>query len=96
MGRALTITIPAAGLGVDPVPVSVSGDSYFSAQGQFEVAYDPADFASNAYFLLNTALSNVPVLCFPMNTILWVRAPPASGQPASDLSVLTSMNEGVY
>lgn len=96
MGRAFTITVPAAGLLVDPVPLSVSGDTYFAAQGQFEVAYDPADFNSDAYFLLNTALSNVPVLCFPMNTILWVRAPPASGQPPTDLSVLTSMNEGAY
>ena len=96
MVRALTVSIPAAGLGVNPVPISVSGDTYFSAQGQFQAALDPSDFVGNAFFNLNTALSNVPVLCFPMNTILWIRADPASGQPPTELSILTSMNEGAY
>lgn len=96
MLRAQNVSIPAAGLLVDPIPISVSGDTYFSAQGQFEMALDPADFTGNAFFNLNTAIGNPPVLCFPMNTILWVRAPPASGQPITDLSFLTSMNKGVY
>lgn len=97
MVRALTVNIPAAApalIGV--VPISVSGDTYLSGQGMFEVAFDPSDFDGNAFFNLRTDLSNVPILCFPMNTILWVRAPPLSGQPATDLSILTSMNEGAY
>ena len=97
MVRALTVSIPAAAPpGIGNVPISVSGDTYFAGQGLFEVAFDPSDFAGNAFWSLRTDLSNVPVLCFPMNTILWVRAPPTSGQPQTELSILTSMNEGAY
>ena len=96
MGRAYTISIPAAGLLVDPVPISVSGDTYFQSQGQFQIAYDPGDFASDQFFTLGTAIGNVPVLCFAPNTILWVRQDPAGGTPITDLSVLTQIRKGEY
>ena len=96
MGRAYIISIPAAGVGVDPVPISVSGDTYFQSRFEFQIAYDPGDFASDQYFVLGTAISNVPLMCFAPNTILWVRQDPTAGTPAADLSVLTQIRKGEY
>ena len=97
MGRAYTITVPAsAPPGIGNVPISVSGDTYFSSRAEFQIAYDPADFDSDQFAVLGTALSNVPVLCFAPNTILWVRQDPTGGAPASTLSVLTQIGKEDY
>lgn len=94
MGRAYNLTISAPAVGVDPQPISVSGCTVFDSIGQFEVAYDPADFDSNQFALINPQLSQYAKLNFPPNTILWVRQDPnAIGQPAAVLYVWTQIEE---
>lgn len=96
MGRTYNLTIPAAGVGVDPVPISVSGATQLSGESQYEVAYDPADFDSNQFTLLNPGISNLPIMTFAPNTILWVRQPPTGGAPAAVLYILTQIGTGAY
>ena len=96
MGRAYNLTIPAAGVGVDPVPVSVSGCTIFNGVGDFQIAYDPADFSSDQFALLSPQLSPTGKLIFPPNTILWIRQDPdAVGAPATPLYVWTQISEVV-
>ena len=96
MGRAYTLTIPASGVGVDPVPISVSGETFFSCIANLEIAYDPADFASDQFATFVFA-SNVPTMRFAPKTILWVRQDPTiPGSPATALSVLTQIGQGDY
>lgn len=94
MGRAFTITIPASG--GDAVPISVSGQTFISGQQNVQVAYDPADFASDQFAVLSSGASNVPIMMFAPNTILWVRLDPTSGEPAFALSILTQIGEVNY
>lgn len=95
MGRAFNVQIPISGGG--EVPISVSGDTHFSGAGSFQIAYDEQDFASNQFAQINTALSNVPLMCFPPNTILWVRVDPAGGIiTETTLYVLTQIKTGGY
>jgi hypothetical protein len=94
MGRAFNVQIPASGGG--EVPISVSGDTYFSGMGGFQIAYDEQDFASNQFAQLNVDQSNAPLMCFPPNTILWVRMDPTAGVPATTLYVLTQIKSGAY
>ena len=94
MGRAYTITVPASGGG--NVPISLSGATFFAGIGDFQVAYDPADFASDQYARIAPGASSVPIMTFAPNTILWVRQDPTVGAPAVDLSVLTSIGEVNY
>lgn len=94
MGRAFTQTITAAGVGVDPNPISVSGCTIFYGLTNYEIAYDPADFASNQFFTMRLQLTNMShEMIFPPQTILWVRLIPSSGEPATDLSVHTQITE---
>ncbi len=96
MGRAFTINVPASGVGVDPVPISVSGQTFLQCQNNLEVAYDPADFASDQFVVFAFA-SPLPVMTFAPNTILWVRQDPTiPGQPAVLLSVLTQIGQVNY
>jgi len=96
MGRAYTITIPSPGVGVDPVPISVSGSTLLSCGANIQIAYDPADFASDQFSDLIFA-SNMPLMTFAPNTILWVRQDPnAVGAPAITLSILTQIGQGDY
>jgi len=96
MGRAFTITIPASGVGVDPVPISVSGQTFFQCQNNLELAYDPADFASDQFATFAFA-SPLPIMTFAPNTILWVRQDPTiPGAPAVALSVLTQIGQVNY
>lgn len=90
MGRAQRISIPGGGASV---PVSVSGDTVFTVGQDFQVAYDPADFDSNAYWTLSGQTS-YGVICFPENTILWVRNDPLIPD-AADLFVLTQIKSRV-
>jgi len=95
MGRAFNVQIPASGGG--EVPISVSGDTFFSGQGNFQIAYDEQDFASNQFAQINTTTSNPPIMCFPANTILWVRVDPTAGIPdQTTLYVLTQIKTGGY
>ena len=94
MGRAFNVQIPASG--GDPVPISVSGDTYFSGQGGFQIAYDEQDFASNQFAQLSIETGTCPIFCFPPNTILWVRFDPTAGIPATTLFVLTQIKTGAY
>ena len=94
MGRAFTITIPASG--GDAVPISVSGQTYISGLQSVQVAYDPADFASDQYAVLSGGTSNIPMMMFAPNTILWVRLDPTTGEPAFPLSILTQIGEVNY
>lgn len=96
LGRAFTITIPASGVGVDPVPISVSGQTHISASASVQVAYDPADFDSDQYSVFRMGLSNLPMMRFAPNTILWVRLDPTGGEPAVALSILTQIGEVNY
>ena len=96
MGRAYNVLIPAAGVGVDPVPVSVSGCTVFDGIGQYQVAYDPADFASDQFATISPQLTSYGKLIFPPNTILWIRQDPdAVGAPATPLYVWTQISEVV-
>ena len=96
MGRAFTITIPASGVGVDPVPISVSGQTFISGLQNVQVAYDPADFDSDQFAVFSLGQSNLPVMMFAPNTILWVRLDPTTGEPAFALSILTQIGEVAY
>jgi len=93
MGRAYNLTITAAGVGVDPQPISVSGCTVFNSIAELQIAYDPADFDSDQFTLLSPQLSQYSKLNFPPNTILWVRLDPSSGAPASILYVWTQISE---
>ena len=95
MGRAYNVSIPASGGG--EVPISVSGDTYFAGQGQYQITYDEQDFASNQFALLAVEQGTSPIFCFPPNTILWVRMDPTAGVPTpTDLFVLTQIKQGAY
>jgi hypothetical protein len=94
MGRAFNVQIPASGLG--SVPISVSGDTYFSGLGGFQIAYDEQDFGSNQFALLSVEQGTCPIFCFPPNTILWVRLDPTAGVPETTLNVLTQIKTGAY
>ena len=97
MGRAYTVNIPASGVGVDPIPISVSGATFISGEIQVEIAYDPADFASDQFTRFFVAGLALPIMHFAPNTILWVRQPPSlPGLPPADLSVLTQIGSGGY
>ena len=97
MGRAFSITVPSSGVGVDPVPISVSGDTYFDGTITVQAAYDPADFASDQFATIDCATKSIPVMRFAPNTILWVRQDPnIPGAPAAALSVLTQIGTGAY
>ena len=96
MGRAFNVSIPAGGVGVDPVPISVSGETFFSGQIRMEVAYDPADFDSKQFAMIAPNISNVPTMRFAPNTILWIRQDPTAGEPEAVLFVLTQIGEGDY
>tara|TARA_R100000654_G_scaffold58852_2_gene85541 strand:+ start:2241 stop:2531 length:291 start_codon:yes stop_codon:yes gene_type:complete len=96
MGRAFNLTIPASGVGVDPVPVSVSGQTFFSGEGVFQYAYDPADFDSSQFSEWNLATGNAPMFHFPSKTILWVRQNPTAGAPATPLYIHTCIGEEGY
>lgn len=95
MGRAFNVQVPASGGG--EVPISVSGDTFFNGEGAFQIAYDEQDFASNQFAQITTAPSNPPIMCFPPNTILWVRVDPTAGIPTeTTLFVLTQIKTGAY
>lgn len=94
MGRAFNVLVPASGAG--NVPISVSGTTFLTGEGNFEFAYDPADFDSDQFGRYNTAVSNLPLLAFPPNTILWIRLPPADGVPATRLYVHTCISQEDY
>jgi len=97
MGRAFVIEVPASGVGVDPVPISVSGTTYFASQQSIQVAYDPADFASDQYVELSLGTVSIPSFNFAPNTILWLRQDPGTpGLPAFDLSVWTQIGQVNY
>lgn len=97
MGRAYTITVPASGVGVDPVPISVSGQTLISGQQSIQAAYDPADFASDQFTVLTMGVSNLPLMRFAPNTILWLRQDPTvPGSPAVPVHVLTQIGTGDY
>lgn len=95
MGRAYTITIPASGVGVDPVPISVSGSTYFACENNLQIAYDPADFASDQFANL-VFTTNIPLMSFAPKTILWVRQNPLAGAFPVLLNVLTQIGQGDY
>lgn len=96
MGRAYNVVIPASGVGVDPIPVSVSGCTVFSGEATLEFAYDPSDFLSSQFGQINMAMmGNTPKMIFPANTILWVRQDPALGAPATVLFIHTQISEVV-
>lgn len=97
MGRAYNVNISASGVGVDPIPISVSGSTLLTCDAKLQVAYDPTDFNSNQFSVFNGTLSNVPLMRFAPNTILWLRQDPNDvGLPAVDLFVLTQIGEGAY
>jgi hypothetical protein len=97
MLRLFNLTIPAAGAGVDPVPVSVSGCTQFFCLQDFEAALDPADFNSGQYATFLTGLTGkAGEFVYPDNTILWVRQNPTGGAPATTLNVQTGLQKGVY
>ena len=96
MGRAYNVSIPASGVGVDPIPISVSGCTILSSQASFEFAYDPADFNSSQFGLFMLQMTGqTPKMIFPMNTILWIRQDPTAGLPASTLFIHTQISEVV-
>jgi uncharacterized protein YbbC (DUF1343 family) len=96
MGRAYNVSIPASGVGVDPIPISVSGCTIFSGEIAVQFAYDPADFAGGQFALMNTAMTGYsPKMIFPANTILWVRQDPAMGLPAGTFFIHTQISEVV-
>jgi len=97
MLRLFNLTIPAAGAGVDPVPVSVSGCTTLFGINDIQVALDPADFNSGQFanFIIGlTGQTHEAV--YPDNTILWVRQDPTAGAPAFVLNVQTGLQKGVY
>ena len=97
MGRAYNVSIPAAGVGVDPIPISVSGCTVISGEANLQMAYDPADFLSEGNFglLFLQMTGQTPKMVFPPNTILWIRSDPSGGLPATTLFIHTQISEVV-
>jgi len=96
MGRAYSFTLTASAPGVDPQPISVSGQTIIYVDGVLEMAYDPADFDSQQYVRAGFGITGSRLMTFPPNTILWVRLDQTVPIPATRISVHTQINqEGV-
>lgn len=93
MGRAYSFELTASAPGVDPQPISVSGETVFYIEATIEYAYDPADFDSQQYVRCSPSGAGSRLMCFPPNTILWVRLDQTVPVPATRLSVHTQIKQ---
>ena len=90
MGYAYKVDLPAAGAG-DPVPINVTGATYFGGEAIIEIAYDVNGFNSNQMGHFNCSNSQV-IFHFNAPTVLWIRQDPALvGAPAAPLYVWTDI-----
>jgi len=93
MGRAYSFELTASAPGVDPQPISVSGQTVLYIEAVIEWAYDPADFDSQQYVRVSLGQGGSRLMTFPPNTILWVRLDQTVPVPATRISVHTQINQ---